>query len=246
MRTYFIILFGSVLFTSCTKWEDDPCKHQRGEKGKLEKAILPFHHLEINQHLPCTILYSDTPKVVLYGPSGSLPFISIEVENDTLKLKNKNRCSWLRNYDQTLSVEIYTPYLNSIKQNGSADLSISKPFYTPKLTFYAEYYSGNVTFENLETDTLLAWVNSSGSAYFDLKGKSNYAYLFIRGSSQINGLELETETAHLVSYSNGDIQLKAPNQTIIAEIRYNGNVEVSQRPPHEKIVITGSGKYIHP
>ena len=246
MRILTVIFLWSSLFASCTKWADDPCKHQGGEKGKLEKIINPFHHLEINQHLPCTIIYSDTPKIVLYGPAGSLPFISAEVENDTLTLKNKNRCSWLRNYDQSISVEIYTPYLHSINQKGSADLSISKPFQTPKLIFYSEFYSGNVTFENLKTDTLMAWVNSSGSAFFNLKGKSKYTYLFIRGSSQINGLELETETAHLVSYSNGDIQLKAPNQTIIAEIRYNGNVEVSQRPPHEKIVITGSGKYIHP
>jgi hypothetical protein len=40
--------------------------------------------------------------------------------------------------------------------------------------------------------------------------------------------------------------MKAPNETIIAEIRYNGNIQISKRPPNEKIVITGKGKYLYP
>ena len=246
MIKFCIALIFSLSLVSCNKWADDPCKHRGGEKGKIEIPLQGFQHLEINQHLPCTIHYSDTPKVILYGPAGSLPFISAEVENDTLTLKNLNRCSWLRNYDQSISVEIYTPLLLSILQNGSADLTISDSFQTPKLIFYSEHYSGNVFFNHLITDTLMAWVNSSGSAYFNLNGKSIYTYLFIRGSSQIEATTWMSKTCHLVSYSNGNIRVQAPSEMLLGEIRYNGNIEVSRKPPQEKIVITGKGKYIYP
>lgn len=241
-----IFLISLLTFGSCSKWDNDPCKHSRGEKGKITLPLSKFHHLEINHHLPVTLIYSDSPKIIIYGPTGSLKFISSEVQNDTLRLKNLNRCSWLRNYDTPLSLEIYTPSLVSILQKGSADVLISGTFPTPKLKFYSDYYSGNFTVENLITDSLLAWVNSLGSARFQLNGKSDYAYLFIRGSSEIVASNLETETAHLVSYSNGNIFIKAPKTLLLGEIRYNGNLEVSSRPPQEKIVITGKGKYLHP
>lgn len=241
-------LFSSLILLSysCNKWKDDPCKHPAGQKGKIEHSISHFNHLEINQHIPVSIQYSDTPKVIIYGPSESLKFISTAISNDTLRLKNLNRCSWLRNFDPNISIEIFTPELSSIIQNGSADVHILGAFKTPRLFFYTEYYSGNLWIENLSTDSLLAWVNSSGSANFNLNGNCQYAYLFIRGSSQIDARNLETKTAHLVSYSNGNISLKSPKQMIIGEIRYNGNIEVSSRPPNEKMVITGKGKYIYP
>ena len=246
MKNLLYLFLSIQLFASCSKWTNDPCKHPSGEKGKTEISIQPFHYLEINHHLPCTVYFSDTPKVVIYGPSGSLPFIQVDSNNDTLRIKNNNACSWRRNYDQTIKIEIYTPSLSYIQQKGSADLTISGEFTTPKLTFYTEHYSGNVFFENLLTDSLFTWVNSSGSTHFQLQGACQYAYLFIRGSSDIQGNELQCETAHLVSYSNGNILLQSPKKLLIGEIRYNGNIEVSSRPPQEKIVITGKGRYLHP
>lgn len=230
-----------IAFIACNN--QDPCRHPAGHKSKEIRQLPKYHHIKVQNHIPISVIQSNFSDATIYADDGSIPFLKTEVRNDTLFIWNNNRCSWLRHYDQNISIALQTSNIESIIQEGSADISLEGKWKLPKLNIHTIHYSGNINFQDIDIDSLKFYEKVSGSCHLKLKGAINYGYLFMRGTGSIDATQLTSHTLHLSSYSYGNMIALAPD-SLLAEIHYYGDIIINGNPKWEKIDQTGMGNYI--
>lgn len=234
MRLYLLIL---VVLVGCTS---NPCTHKAGNHTKEVRALSAFKYLNIRKNIEVKWMPDTAFFVEVEGAKNSLPFVETIVENDTLQLYDHNKCMFLRDLSTNPVLIVHAPRIEYVGQWGTNNFTVLGKLKQPSFSFRAEFWSGDLRIDSLETDSAFIRVISGGAADLYVSGKSNYLYSFFRGLGNMHMKNAESETGHFVSWTTGYCEVSAP-KTLLVELYRSGNITCFGTPTSVKKDRFGTG-----
>lgn len=234
-------LFLLLILAGCTS---NPCAHRSGNYSKEKRTLPSFQYLNIRKNIEVKWVIDSAFYVEVEGGENSNRFVETKVESDTLQLFDKNKCMFLRDLSQSPIVTVHAPYLGYVGHWGTNNFSVIGKLKQPKFEFRAEFWSGDLKIDSMETDSAFIRIVSGGAADIWVSGKSTYFYGFFRGLGNMHLKNLQSETGHFVSWTTGFFEIAAPRDMLLTELYRAGNITCFGTPKSVKKDRFGSGDLI--
>jgi len=143
MRRIILIIPILSLFASCDSNDAPDCLKSRGETINQTYDLETFSQLEVNEDFNVIIKQGSQQEVNLITGENLVDDIRIEVNTGVLILTDNNSCKWVRDLDLP-TVEIVSPNLTSIRQNGGGTIKSEGNLSYPELFIISEDSSGDI------------------------------------------------------------------------------------------------------
>ncbi len=243
MKNSLLILTVLLVAISCKKPEDRRCFKSTGEQTEKEIALAYFNKLVLKEHINYVLIQDSTNKVVIKGGKNLLNLIETNVSENTLEIKNTNKCNFLRSYKKSVTVEIHFTSLININIVGTESLTTVGTIYTDYFAFYTRDGSGDV-FLNLDAKYISAEADH-GWCNYTFTGKTDAAKLSIKSNSwcDASGLTVK-DSIFVASESEGDMKINANQIPIKGYLKESGNIYYKGNPTSIDVYITGKGKVL--
>ena len=217
--TYLVFL---VFFICCKKENTGDCFKSNGEEITEFRNPGSFSRIDMYDKIEVQVFKGTAFQVEVIAGENIIKNISTRVQNDTLKIENKNKCNFVRGYKRTVKVNITVPYLYSALNNGVGLLTIDKGFVQDSIRVQAES-SGNI-FLNGTYNFIKA--HSNGNGDITLNGSTKELYVYINGTNFFNAQNLSvTDKIYIETLSLGDANLNGENLKKLEYIIFNqGNI----------------------
>ena len=224
MKLLYYISIVVFLFASCA---DDPCFKGSGntivETRELPDSIITF---QVSDNLDVDVYLSDRNYVEIEGGENVVPFIDVSMSDTTLVLKNKNKCSFLRDFDHTLKLRLYLKSITRFMFDGSGILNFMDTLQGREILVKSIGGSGTI---NLTVDCYHIRISTEdGSVDVHAKGKADYLTIYCTTTSIIDAEELITPVCGVFSESAGDCTVNVSDYMNISilslgDVRYRGS-----------------------
>ncbi|MBP6091713.1 MAG: DUF2807 domain-containing protein [Crocinitomicaceae bacterium] len=241
-----VIVTTLILFflLACEKEEDRSCFKTVGADSSKEIAITATRKLDLKSDITYFIYYDTIERVVVKGGKNLLNFVDVVQNGDQLTIENNNGCSFLRNYKDDITVEIYVSNLKKIEFAGSKKLMSTQQLQLDSLTINAYDGSGVIDL-NLQT-SYLKLSSDFGYTDFIIRGQTNYLSCRLNGSSYANLYNCEIlDSITVVSDSQRDILVKPNGVKLKAQLNQSGNVLYKGIPSSIFYMRFGKGELIN-
>lgn len=219
------------------------CKGVQSKSNEIpatgEAEIPVTEYVGINSALFADLVYeqSEGPATLrVVGDSAVINKLNVEVRDSVLYLVVQGNVSIPAEAPKTT---IYTSSksLRLLAMDGAGD-AVLKGKITGRRIDFRMNGAGDLTAEQLHTETLALSVNGSGDA--EVKGKVVAAAYNLNGSGSIDAEDLEVESLRVYLQGSGDVKTRA-TKLLDANITGSGSVAYIGKP--EKLIqnVTGSG-----
>lgn len=242
-----VIYLVSILFifiSSCKKSEERQCIKSAGDESeRIEMISAPFDSLFLYDNIIYNLIPDTVNKVVFTGGENLLNFADLEVESNKLKIKNNNRCNFLRSYQQKITATIHFEELNYIFFQGSEPLTALDSIKSNAFRMFIRDGAGSV---NLMIDQgYTSIVIEHGYGDFTVKGKTVIAFLSCFSNSFCDATELYVSN-NLIAHSNtqGEMRIRANSIPLEAKINQGGNIINYGTPSVIDLEKVGTGELI--
>ena len=243
MIKYIFVIVLIVAASACKKAEKRSCWKSVGENATKEIQLEPFNKIKLHAHLNYLLVQDSTDKLVLKGGKNLLNFVSAERVEDVLEIKNENKCNFLRDYDQKITVEIHFTSLINIHFEGSEPLLSEGKLKFDWLTLLIRDGAGPVEldFEAQYINTILA----HGFGSFKYTGSTNRANFNIRsnGYGDAYGLSVN-DSLTVVSKTQGDVKINADGAKLKAQTEADGDILYKGLPSSIQFNQYGTGNLV--
>ncbi len=236
----FAIFFG---FISCKKSEDRSCWKTVGDLSTKEIILEPFNKIKLNAHLQYLLVQDSTNKLIIRGGKNLINFVQAEMVDDVLEISNKNKCNFLRDYDQKITVEIHFTNLINIHFEGSERLWGSGKLKFDWLTLLIRDGAGPVEldFDAQFINTIL----SHGFGSFKFTGSTNKANFNIRSNGYGDAFGLSVnDSITVISKTQGNVKVNADGAILKAQTEADGDIMYKGLPSSILFNQYGDGKLI--
>ena len=206
VKINWIIVFVSILFWNCSK-NNECFNYNQKELSTMEISTDSINEIELYNNMVFDYIESPENKIFLEFPSDLKNNIESSLTNHTLSIINTVGCRILRNNSKDIiRVTLYQKTLPKvILHNQSSFISTNK--ITQKLNIETFVSSGVIDLELDNNSTVIKLESSAMNV--NLKGKTNYMYIYSLGTGVINAKNLDANTLHINNQSTGDAQIKA-------------------------------------
>ena len=245
MKSIIVISFILCLgFVSCKKASDRRCLKSVGiDTLRVVPFTTSVGQLFLAPSLTFVLVQDSTNKVVIRGGKNLIDRVALTYEGDKLSIQNKNTCNFLRDYSRKITVEIHVTTLYNIHFEGTESLSSQGTIYSDWFTLLVRDGAGPVSLK-LFSQSIQASL-SHGWGDITLSGKTNYANVTIRSNGSCNTQALQiTDSAAVISYTQGDIYLQAPQKLLKAEVNGAGNIYYTGTPQNIMFNRYGTGQLL--
>lgn len=231
---YYAVFFCSIyLFFSCEKPSD--CIESSGAIVSKEVIVLPYTRLEVWQGIEVIITQGATYKTQIEAGENFIANIEVFQEGNTLFLKEKSVCNWVRDYGQT-KVYITTPNLQEIYSKTERKISSNGVLTFPSLTIIAVDKNGDGKegsgtgdfFLNIANDQLLI-VNNSLSRYYLSGTTKQFTIGIYNGDGRIEAQNFIVDNCYLYHRGSNDVVVSV-NQKIEGKLVSTGNLILKKKP----------------
>lgn len=234
------LLFSFLVFSLfCCK--NDPCFKGSGSTT-TERRELPqgISTVELNDNVNLTIHRSSDSYMNVTGGKNLLDFIETTTSGGSLKISNKNSCSFLRGFDQDITVDLYIDSLENLIYKGNGDIKASDTLRNTSFFFSAESAAGDVTLIVKTKDLADFYVEGS---YIDLRisGSTEKLNLQNGGSTWFRGDQMHCSEATINTKSTGDCIVHA-DSILNCTVSNIGNIQYYGNPTVNLLSITGKGR----
>ena len=127
LKSIFILTIAANLLTSCGKDPFCNCLESTGRASSETRTVDPFNTLEVFNNVNVNWHQSSEYKLVVSCGSNLLDGIETEVEGGVLKIRNKNRCNWMRDPGNVYLVDVYSPGIGTIICRTVGDITCTCP-----------------------------------------------------------------------------------------------------------------------
>lgn len=219
-KLYYIALVLIGLPLACQKGESD-CFSGTGETIVEYRELPPFSQIQFGGLLELNLTqdFADTFSLKLEGPSDILDGIESKVESGVLKLRNANRCKWLKEPGQTLKLSLNIHALKYILVEGSASLHSRDSLDL-----------NNFVLEQQSTGTISLWlksgqieVNSYQAGNISLKGYTAVLVATLYDTGPLFSDEMQSDYCFIYNYGLNDAHVK-PYKVLESHIQNSGHV----------------------
>jgi hypothetical protein len=242
MRLAFVFAI-LVAVSSCKKSEDRSCWKTVGDLSTKEINLEPFDKIKLNAHIQYLLVQDSTDKLIIRGGKNLLNFVKAEMVEDVLEISNENKCNFLRDYDQKITVEIHFTNLINIHFEGSERLWGSGKLKFDWLTLLIRDGAGPVDldFDAQYINTIL----SHGFGSFKFTGSTNKANFNIRSNGYGDAFGLVVnDSITVISKTQGNVKVNADGAILKAQTEADGDIMYKGIPSSILFNQYGKGKLI--
>lgn len=241
MKKLLLIIFLSITLSACKDACD--CFKGTGDVMTEIRSTGNIKSVDLGNNVDLVVHYDSIPRIRVTAGSHLLSKITTENENGVLKIRNTNKCNWVRNFDPVLIVDIWVPTLSGIYvENASGDIAFSDTLTVSDFRLDSYSSTGNYQLKLKEGIATLAIHN--GPADLKAEGNVGTLYLYGVGYGKIDCLQLKTENAYINNKGTNGFYVN-PISILEATINGSGNVYYTGSPATIKKTETASGKLIH-
>jgi len=235
-----IILFSLFAFTTCKKPNNRPCFKSIGDDSIQERSLDNFSAVVIENHIDLNLTEDSINWVTVESGENLINFITTEVVDDTLFIRDENNCGFLRDFGFKTVVNLSTSDLNYIKALGSGDIRTETAI-TKNLEICALSANGTIHMDLLCDSARIA-ING-GITDIKISGTNNYTYFYYFGNSNIDASNLISDKVLFNWQSTGELKTQVIT-SLVGEIGASGNVYYNGTPSFINVGLNGSGELI--
>lgn len=226
--TFYIFL---LLLASCNNDLTPECFKNMGSIITYDVLVSDFTSINVGVGVELIITEGPEQKVTIQTGENIEEYISAQVNNSELLIKNDNNCNWVRDYKST-TVYITTPHLErvysasqfAVKSNGILNF----PTLSLQSGIYNETASG--TFE-MEVNCQNLTIDDNQACYFIINGAvEKLAVNFYAGDARFDGSGLTAQKMQVFHRSTNDI-IANVQQEVTGTLYSTGNLVLKNHPP---------------
>ena len=237
-----VALFIFLSFLSCKKVENRNCIKSVGVEVVKDLDLPFFNKLQLYEKIKFVLVEDSINKVILSGGKNLLTKTDVRISDDTLIIKNSNKCNFLRDYSKIVTAEIHFKELIGLRYFGTELLTNKGVLNLPWFILSIESSSGSVNL-NINSNVIFASTGNYGD--FILSGKTNVAYLDINNNGFCNTSSLLVkDSIKVTSRTMGVMRVNADKTFLNAEIKNGGNIYYNGNPSFVLLKKTGKGELI--
>ncbi len=241
LKHFSLLMIAITLLNSCGKDPFCNCFESTGSKTSEIRTLNSFSTLEVFNNVSVNWYQSNDHKVVVTCGSNLIDGIQTDVEARVLKIRNINRCNWMRDPGNTFLIDVYSPTLGTIICRTVGDITCKDT--VRNSVFLAESWDGTGTIK-LKLDVSEAYLKiHTGPVDIIANGKTDYCYLYNTGNGYIRAEGLQASDAFVMSRSTGDCYVNSGNNLQV-KIDYQGDIYYLGQPSNIQSQITGTGRLI--
>lgn len=184
---------------------------------------------------------SNTYSLSVTCGSNIIDGIKTRVEGNTLYIRNKNKCNWLRDFNNQFTVRVSGPNLNLLTTTGSGNFTNTDTLTTDQIKIESKDGSGNINV--IVKNSLLEAAVHTGPADIIISGFTNSFGAYSAGTGYIRASGLTSTYAWATNLGTADVQLHVDKELSV-KIYHTGDIYYSGNPYSILKTITGSGKLI--
>lgn len=209
-----------LLLVSCEKSEDRNCFKSTGDGTTKEITLESFDKIYFGPHLKYTLVQDTVNKVIIYGGKNVVNFVETTIDSDgRLNLRNNNKCNFLRDYDNVITVEVHAKIVRNILFEGTYDLECPTTLNSDYLAVTITDGAGKL---NLDVNAYQIFGNvTNGWCNFEFTGNVDYLNLQINGNGfgstyglQVSdSLDIISNTPELIKVNSDGCRFRAQTKS---------------------------------
>jgi len=237
------IYLTAIILLGCSKEQMNDCFQATGDNISETRATGTFSKIIIGEKFDLILSQDSTQpeQVTITAGSKIIDQIKTQVKNNTLSIKNKNTCNFVRTYDRKIKIEIRVKFLDYIEISSATNLSSNDTLNfkkIPKLTL------NNLGLGDINLKIKAGWLNirTINSGNLILEGFSNILSCSIEEVTVFDARKLLCDDVYIDCHTPLDCYVNARIQ-LFAKIFNSGNVYFVSEPSKklELTVQRGSG-----
>ncbi|KAA3649896.1 MAG: DUF2807 domain-containing protein [Bacteroidetes bacterium] len=233
------IFFASI--TSCKKENMGDCFKSTGKIVEEQRQTADFYSIEVEDRINLHLTQSNQRTITVKAGKNLQEFIDLSVQDNTLYIKNNNRCNWVRSFKKEIDIYISLPEVHNIVYRGGGDVELTNTFTQTNFALDMWKASGNI-YLSLNCD-YVSLKSHAGTADITCNGTSNELILYTNGNGFINAENLQAKKALAINKNTGQLVVRVSDE-LKAEIKGSGNIEYFGNPTID-LTKTGTGNLIH-
>ena len=235
------LVFFCILFAGCEKEERWDCLKSTGASVSEERTITGFSKIQLHDNINLVLTQDTVNRLTIEVGKNLLPSITTEVDNETLIIKNENRCNWVRSFKRKITAHLSFKSLNNLTCYGSGNVNMTNVLNTDTLRIEFWEATGSI-FAEINCNYSYFILNT-GPGDLTINGESKQAFLYNAGNGWMYLNRLSTKKFIANNLGTGDVFVRS-SEALHAEIRGIGNIYYSGSPILVTSKITGEGKLI--
>lgn len=240
-RTIIYLLQLTLIFVvaSCKKENLCDCFKSTGPLATEYRNLGEFDSLFVEDNIEVHYTEGAKYEVMVEGGHNLIPLVKTTVENRYLKIRNDNKCNFVRTYKRKLIVHVTSPKIRSLYNYGSKSIVSVNTITADTIDYYIKG-SGDV-YLNVSNTKTIGHIHGNGDIY--LKGNCYEHAVHATGQTFINAENLSTYYTWIFYKSTGIANINA-NGRIVALMHGKGNVYYAGNPPSIEVTRWAEGQLI--
>jgi hypothetical protein len=238
MRYLFLLM---VMLTACKKSEDRACWKFAGEQVVKSTDLLPFENLYVGTGFDIEFVQDTVNRLQIVSAENLLKFISYEIVEGTLQLKNTNKCRFLRNEKgNKVKMVVYFKEIANIIYEGTGEMKTQGLISTDRLSIMLKEGASPMNL-NLEVNSLFVQCEPNYRRLI-IKGKTKTVQFNLKGNCVVKSTLNVAEKTTMVTTSTSTSYITAPEGGILkVDLRGRGNVYYKGDPAAIELNDQGEG-----
>lgn len=237
MRRAFPLL---LLLLGCQAEQWDDCVTSTGPQGTEERAVGAFDRVVLEDRVDLVLVDRPAGTVVVEGGSNLLGQVVTDVEGGTLRVRNDNRCNWVRSFRPRITVRVPRQGLRELELHGTGDVRSTDTVRSAVFRIEQHDAQGTVTLA-LAVDTCYVGLHT-GAGDVHVAGHCGVAYLYSGLMGPIDAGGLRAQEVNVNNSAVTDITCRAVQRLNVqifdaGDVRYYGD-------PVLQATVTGSGQVV--
>ncbi len=234
LQKFHIFIVLLLVLSGCRKDQWNDCFQGTGKDVTETRLLGPFSKLSIGEKFDI-ILVQDTSQpeqVKITAGKHIIKQLVTEVKNNTLTIKDRNTCNFVRSYTRKITIEIRVKYLDDIELFSVSNLKSIDTLYFEKSNYLKlkNYGLGDI---NRKLKLGYLEVHSINSGNIILEGWSNILTCSIEEVSVLDARKLLCDDIYLDSHTPLDCFVN-PKKVLSVKIFNKGNVNYLSEPSVKK------------
>jgi hypothetical protein len=223
----FFVLVIFLTFSSCKKENRCDCVKSTGPINVINRNLKDFNCILLKDKIDLYLTQGSDFEVKVEAGSNLQSLIKTEIDGETLKVFNENRCNWVRGYKHRIKVYVTAPFFKHIKHQGVGTIESINTLVQDTISLRIEN-SGDI---KLDLQTYRAACSAHGNGDTYLTGKTYQLASDFTGTNFLyaSGLTISSYT-YLHSVSIGNAFINAPENGLMdivldraGNVHYTGN-----------------------
>lgn len=229
------------LSAGCKKENLGDCFKSTGSLTTEMRELPPFNRLEVEDNVNVYIRFGETNKAAIEAGDNLLDLIETEVVENTLYIRNKNTCNWVRSYKVPVNIELHCQQLNELIARGFGEIQTLDTLHTD--IFLAEQWLASGIIKLLLNTDQVYLKTHTGPADFECSGVTDYLYAYNSSQGIFHLEDIQANDGLIWNDGVGDIYVNV-SDTLEMELDNKGDIYYFGDPAYVTIETSDDGQAI--